>query len=443
MYVIQIPTNMPVIREDLSDLVYSTEAGKFKAIIKTIKKVHETGQPILVGTISVESNEKLSALLKAEKIPHEVLNAKNHAREAEIIAKAGEKGAVTIATNMAGRGTDIKLGEGVKELGGLFVMGTERHESRRIDNQLRGRAGRQGDPGKSQFFVSFEDDLMKRFCPDKVKTMIQSIGVVDDQAIRSKMFTRSIETAQKKVEGNNYDARKNLLDYDDVINEQREIIYIRRNEILESENIRERAYNSIKNSINNIVDSHIAPEGYLTDDDNKEIVEHINNSLIIKDHESLNEKDIKEKEIEEIKEIIYKKVISNYEEKIKDIPVEVVDEFEKAISLQIIDTSWVDHIASMEHLREGIGLRGYGQINPLQAYTKEGFELFEGLLSEIDDKIAVFLLRAQLRLDVERKQTLKEGNGSKKNKPTRVKKVGRNEPCPCGSGKKYKQCCGK
>ena len=445
MYVIQIPTNKPVIREDLADLVYSTEAGKFKAIIKTIKALHAKGQPILVGTISVESNEKLSALLKAEKIPHEVLNAKNHAREAEIIAKAGEKGAVTIATNMAGRGTDIKLGKDVKELGGLFVIGTERHEARRIDNQLRGRSGRQGDPGSSQFFVSFEDDLMKRFCSDKIKNLIQSVGVVDDQAIRSKMFTKSIETAQRKVEGNNFDARKTLLDYDDVINEQREIIYVRRNEILESEDIRKRAYESIKNSIKHIVESHIEPEGYLTDDDNKDIAEHINNSLIIIDKDEFKAKDFKGKSVEEVKELIYKKVIENYENKIKDIPVEVVAEFEKAISLQVIDTSWVDHIANLEHLREGIFLRGYGQINPLQAYTMEGFEAFEDLLVEIDDKIAVFLLRAQLRIDVERKQTLKEGNSkkAKKNKPTRVKKIGRNEPCPCGSGKKYKNCCGK
>ncbi len=443
MYVIQIPTNKPVIREDLPDLVYSTEAGKYKAIIKTIKKIHEKGQPILVGTISVEANEKLSALLKSEKIPHEVLNAKNHAREAEIIAKAGEKGAVTIATNMAGRGTDIKLGKGVKELGGLFVMGTERHESRRIDNQLRGRSGRQGDPGISQFFVSFDDDLMKRFCSDKIKRMIQGIGVVDDQAIRSKMFTKSIETAQKKVEGNNFDSRKTLLDYDDVINEQREIIYIRRNEILESDDIKQRAYESIKNSINNIVESHIAPEGYLTENDNKDIVEHINNSLIINEKDQFKAKDLEKKTIEQVKNLLYEKVIKNYENKIKDIPVEVVQEFEKAISLQIIDTSWVEHIATLEHLKEGVYLRGYAQVNPLQVYTMEGFEIFENLLREIDDKIAIFLLRAQLRLDVERKQTLKEGNGTRKNKPTKVKKIGRNELCPCGSGKKYKNCCGK
>ena len=218
MYVIQIPTNKPVIREDLADLVYSTEAGKYQAIVKTIKKIHETGQPILVGTISVENNEKLSAMLKKEGLKHEVLNAKNHAREAEIIAKAGEKGAITIATNMAGRGTDIKLGEGVKELGGLCVIGTERHESRRIDNQLRGRAGRQGDPGMSQFFVSFEDDLMRRFGTEKVKNMVMALGMVGDQAIRSKSLTKSIESAQKKVEGNNFDRRKNLLDYDNVVN---------------------------------------------------------------------------------------------------------------------------------------------------------------------------------------------------------------------------------
>ena len=381
MYVIQIPTNKPVIREDLADLVYSTEAGKYKAIVKTIKEIHKTGRPILVGTISVEANEHLSKLLKAEKIPHEVLNAKNHAREAEIIAKAGEKNAVTIATNMAGRGTDIKLAAGVRELGGLYVIGTERHESRRIDNQLRGRAGRQGDPGTTQFFVSFEDELMRRFGTDRIKGLVQSIGVVDDQAIRSKMFTRSIETAQKKVEGNNFDSRKSLLEYDDINNEQREVIYLKRNNILNEENIQELIYGIFKNTIDNFVDSHIAPEGYLTDKDNEDIIEFVNNNFL--NEKKLEKKDLKSKKIEEVKENIYNKIIADYEEKTKDIPVELISEFERSIPLQIIDEDWTEHLSTMDHLREGIGLRGYGQINPLQAYTKEGFEIFEEMLNNM------------------------------------------------------------
>ena len=273
MYVICIPTNKPVIREDLADLVYATEKGKYKAIINTVKEIHSKGQPILIGTISVESNEHLSGLLKKAGLPHEVLNAKNHEREAEIIAKAGEKGAITLATNMAGRGTDIKLGEGVKELGGLCVIGTERHESRRIDNQLRGRAGRQGDPGMSQFFVSFEDDLMRRFGTDRIKMMLQSLGVDDDMAIRSKTLTKSIETAQKRVEGNNYDIRKSLLDYDNVLNEQREIIYNKRNEIIDNESISQTVMDTFKETINVLCENHIAPEGHLTENDKSEIVE--------------------------------------------------------------------------------------------------------------------------------------------------------------------------
>ena len=282
MYVICIPTNKPVIREDLADLVYATEKGKYKAIINTVKEIHSKGQPILIGTISVESNEHLSGLLKKAGLPHEVLNAKNHEREAEIIAKAGEKGAITLATNMAGRGTDIKLGEGVKELGGLCVIGTERHESRRIDNQLRGRAGRQGDPGMSQFFVSFEDDLMRRFGTDRIKMMLQSLGVDDDMAIRSKTLTKSIETAQKRVEGNNYDIRKSLLDYDNVLNEQREIIYNKRNEIIDNESISQTVIDTFKETINVLCENHIAPEGHLTENDKSEIVEYVNTNFLKK-----------------------------------------------------------------------------------------------------------------------------------------------------------------
>lgn len=446
MYVIQIPTNKPVIREDLADLVYATEKGKYQAIINVIKEIHATGRPILVGTISVESNEKLSALLKKAGLKHEVLNAKNHEREAEIIAHAGEKNAITIATNMAGRGTDIKLGEGVKELGGLCVIGTERHESRRIDNQLRGRAGRQGDPGMSQFFVSFDDDLMRRFGTDKIKQLLISVGFTDEQSIRSKTFTRSIETAQKKVEGNNFDMRKSLLDYDNVMNEQREIIYARRNEILDQENISERTKETFTSAITDLVNNHIEPEGYLTENDKSEIVEYVNTNLVKKNKVD-NAEIIDMKKEDEVIKYLSNIVINDYEEKMKEVPEAVKDEFEKAIALRVIDNAWVEHISVMEHLREGIGLRGYGQSNPLQAYTMEGYELFDRLMQNIESNISVFLLKAEITQNTERKQTVRGNAGDGKYKvkrdPKRVQKIGRNDLCPCGSGKKYKNCCGK
>ena len=445
MYVIQIPTNKPVIRQDLPDLVYATEEGKYQAIINCIKEIHATGQPILVGTISVESNEHLSGLLKKAHLPHEVLNAKNHEREAEIIAKAGEKGAITIATNMAGRGTDIKLGEGVKELGGLYVIGTERHESRRIDNQLRGRSGRQGDPGVSQFFVSFEDDLMRRFGTEKIKNMLISLGIDGSQAIRSKTFTRSIETAQKKVEGNNFDMRKSLLDYDNVMNQQREIIYKRRNELLDKEDVTLDIEETFKNNVAALIDNHIDPEGYLTEADKIDILEDVNNNLLHKNKIELDE--IKDMRDEQVEDYLNEKILEDYKNKLKDIPIEVVNEFEKAISLRVIDEAWVDHISTMEHLREGIGLRGYGQTNPLQAYTQEGYQIFEKMEDSIDAKISTFLLKAQITQNITRKPVVegKENDGKEKAKhvPKKVTKVGRNDLCPCGSGKKYKQCCGK
>ena len=444
MYVICIPTNKPVAREDLADLVYSNEKGKYKAIINSVKLIHEEGRPILIGTISVESNERLSGLLKKAGLKHEVLNAKNHEREAEIIAHAGEKGAITLATNMAGRGTDIKLGEGVRELGGLYVIGTERHESRRIDNQLRGRAGRQGDPGTSQFFVSFEDDLMRRFGTDKIKLMLQNIGLTDDQSIRSKALTRSIETAQKKVEGNNYDIRKSLLDYDNVLNEQREIIYSRRNEIIDEESIHDRILETFKNTIKDLVEGHIPPENYLTEADFEDIVEYINTNFLKK--QNLKVDDVKDLKPEEVIEYIYNLVIKDYEKKMISSPL--MNEFEKAISLNVIDSNWVEHMSAMEHLKEGIGLRGYGQVNPVQAYTMEGFEMFDNFLAKIDNDIALFLLKAEVQQNVTRKQTLegnaKDGKEKVKAQPKHnTNKIGRNDPCPCGSGKKYKNCCGK
>ena len=443
MYVIEIPTNKPVVREDLPDLVYATSKGKYQAIINYIKEIHKTGQPILIGTISVEANEYLSGLLKKAGLKHEILNAKNHEREAEIIAKAGEVGAITLATNMAGRGTDIKLGDGVKELGGLCVIGTERHESRRIDNQLRGRSGRQGDPGKSQFFVSFEDDLMKRFGTDRIKAMLQNLGIDEGQAIRSKTLTKSIETAQKKVEGNNYDTRKTLLDYDNVLNEQREIIYERRNMILDEESIHQSVLEVFKNSITNLIESHYTTNDKLTEEDKSEVLEYVNTNYLKKKKISL--KDIENKKDSEIRDYIYDLIIKDYEEKMIETPV--MNEFEKAISLRIIDSNWVEHMNAMEHLKEGIGLRGYGQTNPIQSYTMEGFELFDKMLMNIEESTSQFLLKAEVRQNTERVQTIKgnanDGKEKIKSKPKKVVKVGRNDPCPCGSGKKYKQCCGK
>ena len=445
MYVISIPTNKPVIRVDETDLLYPGKEGKYSAIVKEIEKRHNAGQPVLVGTIAIETSEIISDLLKRKKIKHEVLNAKNHAREAEIIAKAGEKGSVTIATNMAGRGTDIKLGEGVKELGGLCVIGTERHESRRIDNQLRGRSGRQGDPGFTQFYVSFEDDLMVRFGSDKYKGTLANLGFTGEQAIRNKMFSKSVESAQKRVEGNNFDIRKQLLNYDDVMNNQREIIYEKRNEILDSESIHEMILKMFKDYIVDMVNGHLIESNHLTDNDYSEIVEASNENLLKKYRINLSE--INGKNPEEIIDFVYDNVLKDYEEKLADIPVEVVNEFEKSISLRVIDSHWMEHISTMSHLREGIGLRGYANENPLQAYTMEGYQLFDNMMNIINKEVSMYLLKSEVRHNIVRKEVAKKviTNESKDTvKITRKSnKVGRNEPCPCGSGKKYKQCCGK
>ena len=445
MYVIQIPTNKPVIRKDMADLIFATKKDKYNAIIKEIKERHATGQPVLVGTIAIETSELISNMLKKERIKHEVLNAKNHAREAEIIAKAGEIGSVTIATNMAGRGTDIKLGEGVKELGGLCVIGTERHESRRIDNQLRGRAGRQGDPGYTQFFVSFEDDLMVRFGTDRFKDLLQAAGLGTTINLRSKTMTRNVETAQKKVEGNNFDIRKSLLQYDDVMGRQREIMYERRNEILDSDSIHESIINLIKDHIYNLVMSHLVEQPELLEFDCSEICEYVNENLLRNSNMKLSE--IINKSKDEVIQILEDKIIGEYENKIKDLPEEIVNDFEKVIALRVIDTHWMEHINTMDHLKEGIGLRSYAQNNPLVEYTNEGFQLFDEMLDTINREITKYLLKAEIKQNLERKEVAKPTgtNDSKdKVKTTRkVEKIGRNEPCPCGSGKKYKQCCGK
>ena len=445
MYVIEIPTNLPVIRVDAADLIYSTKEEKYKAIIAEIKRRHEKGQPVLVGTIAIETNELLSSMLKKAHIKHEILNAKNHAREAEIIAKAGEKGSVTIATNMAGRGTDIKLGEGVKELGGLCVIGTERHESRRIDNQLRGRSGRQGDPGYSQFFVSFEDELMVRFGTDRFKSILEMAGLDSERNMRSKTITRSVETAQKRVEGNNFDARKHLLQYDDVMGKHREIMYARRNEILDNEDVHNYVINTMKELIELLVRRHTNEHGVILEADCNEIVEYVNENLLNNSNLKLSE--ILNKEINDIIDVIQSKVLKEYEEKIKELPDEIRKDFEKAISLQVIDNYWMEHINTMDHLREGVSLRGYANEDPLQAYIREGFELFDKMLDNICKDTTLYLLKAEIRQNLQAKQVKGSTNEAKdqgvKKTIKKGKKIGRNEMCPCGSGKKYKNCCGK
>ena len=446
MYVIEIPTNMPVIRVDAADLIYATKEEKYKAIIEEIRRRHEKGQPILVGTIAIETNELISGMLKKARIKHEVLNAKNHAREAEIIAKAGEKGSVTIATNMAGRGTDIKLGEGVRELGGLCVIGTERHESRRIDNQLRGRSGRQGDPGYSQFFVSFEDELMVRFGTDRFRSILEMAGLDSSRNMRSRTITRSVETAQKRVEGNNFDSRKHLLQYDDVMGKHREIMYARRNEILDNENIHDVVLGIISSHIEGFVRAHVNEKGNISEHDCDEIVEYVNENLLNKSNLKVSE--ILNKEIDVVNDTIITKVVKEYENKINELPIEIQNEFEKAITLQVIDHYWMEHINTMDHLREGVYLRGYANEDPLQAYIREGFEMFDRMLDNIDRDVTMYLLKAEIRQNLEAKQVKGQTNsGAEKVEKHRTvkstKKVGRNDPCPCGSGKKYKQCCGK
>lgn len=447
MYVIQIPTNKEIERIDAEDLVYATRGAKYKAIINFVKEKYEEGQPVLIGTIAIETSGLISNMLKQAHIPHEVLNAKNHEREAEIISKIGLNKSVTIATNMAGRGTDIKLSDEIRELGGLCVVGTERHESRRIDNQLRGRSGRQGDPGYTQFFVSMEDELMVRFGSDRIKVLMQQMGI-GEQAIRSKTITKSIGTAQARVEGNNFDVRKQLLQYDDVINSQREIIYERRNNILDSDSIHTETLESFRHHIEDLVNSHYIIDNELNDDDFNEIVEFANENLLQND---IEKSEIENLNKEEVIDTLYKKVIEEYEGKIKDIPDEVKDEFEKVITLQVIDNYWMEHINTMSHLREGIYLRGYGQEDPLHAYTVEGFNMFDSMLEKIDKDVTVFLLKAEIKKNepLERKTTKKikmitnEVKEETKKIPKKVSKINRNDACPCGSGKKYKNCCGK
>jgi len=449
MNVIEIPTNRPIARVDHPDLIYATMDGKFKAAAEDIRDRHQKGQPVLVGTVAIETSEIISDYLKKFGVPHNVLNAKNHEREAEIILNAGQKGAVTIATNMAGRGTDIKLGEGVKELGGLAVIGTERHESRRIDNQLRGRAGRQGDPGVTQFYLSLEDELMRRFGSDKMKATMERFGMDDSTPIQSRMVSRSVESAQKRVEGNNFDSRKRLLEYDDVLRQQREVIYTDRNAVLEQDNIRPLLENMLKNVIERAVVNYTRRD---EDDGTEEIsteglANFVEANLLPKGW--LTAADFEGKTSEEIELLIKDEVIQRYDEKEEEMSEEQMREFEKVILLRAIDTKWTEHIDAMDQLRQGIHLRAYGQNDPLTEYQSEGFYMFDTMMQAIEEDAAKYVMKAEIYRNLERQEVAKgqavnpKGEEAPKKQPIRKKKIGRNEPCPCGSGKKYKNCHGQ
>lgn len=444
--VLQVPTNRPNQRVDMPDVVYKSVEGKFKAVVEEIVQRHKNNQPVLVGTISIENSELVSDMLKRKGVQHKVLNAKYHAEEAEIISRAGEPGSVTIATNMAGRGTDILLGEGVPDLGGLHIIGTERHESRRIDNQLRGRAGRQGDPGSTQFYLSLGDELMKRFGADNVLSMMERLGFEEDQPIESKMITRAVESAQKRVEGNNFDVRKVVLQYDDVMNQQREIIYKQRRELLESDNIKQIVLDMIKPVIERVVEAHTAdeiPENW----ELQEVAEYVNSKLL--DEGALTKDDLWGKEPHEMTEYIFERVLTKYNEREEAIGPEMVREFEKVIALRAVDSKWMDHIDAMDQLRQGIHLRAYGGTDPLREYQFEGYEMFNAMVASIQEEVAMYLMKAQIETNQERQAVVDEDKISTSGDPVekrpvhRGEQIGRNDPCPCGSGKKYKHCHGQ
>lgn len=452
MDVVCIPTNMPVIRKDLNDIVYQTEAAKFRAVVKDVVEAHEKGQPVLVGTVNIEISEMLGSMLKREGVKCEVLNAKNHKREAEIVAKAGEKGAVTIATNMAGRGTDIKLGEGVVELGGLKIIGTERHESRRIDNQLRGRSGRQGDPGESRFYLSLEDDLLRLFGSERTADMIKKLGLPEDEPIEAKMLTKSIENAQKKVEGNNFSARKRLLDYDKVMNEQREIIYAQRKEVLLNADLKDNILNMVKAVITRSADAVCLNDDDPTDWDMTEFNELIRPYFGFEDMYILSDEDIQTITKEKLIERVYIDSIAIYDAKEAEYGAEMMRELERVITLKVVDTKWMAHIDDMDQMRQGIMLRALAQRDPLIEYQFISYDMFEELSNNIQNDIVKTLFHIKIvtpEQGIEREQVAKPTSTNKDESAggtTRVRKepkVGRNDPCPCGSGKKYKQCCGR
>ena len=447
MDVIEIPTNKPVARIDYDDAVYMTKKEKFRAVVEEIKESHEKNQPVLVGTITIETSELLSKMLKREGIKHQVLNAKFHELEAEIVAHAGEAGTVTIATNMAGRGTDIKLDEASREAGGLKIIGTERHESRRIDNQLRGRAGRQGDPGESRFYISLEDDLMRLFGSEKLMTMFKSLGVAENEQIEHKMLSSAIEKAQKKIEANNYGIRKNLLDYDQVNNEQREIIYKERRRVLDGESMRDAIFKMIYDTVDNTVDMCIGEDAEPEDWDLNEL-----NGLLLPmiPLEPIEHETVQKMKKNELKQMLKEKAVKLYEEKETDFPQEEqIRELERVVLLKVIDQKWMDHIDDMDQLRQGIGLQAYGQRDPKVEYKMAAYEMFNDMLASIQQDTLRLLFHVRVEQKIEREQvakvtgTNKDDSGPKKAYQRSEKKVYPNDPCPCGSGKKYKQCCGR
>ena len=447
--VIVIPTNKPVQRIDQSDMVYKNQSGKYKAIVEEIVKSHEKGQPVLVGTASVDKSEYISSLLKKRGIKHQVLNAKYHAQEAEIISHAGELGMVTIATNMAGRGTDIKLGEGVREAGGLKVLGTERHESRRIDNQLRGRSGRQGDPGESIFFISLEDDLMRIFGSEKIQGIIDKLGLEETEAIESKMVTKAIENAQKKVEGNNFDIRKNLLGYDDVMNLQREVIYRQRTEVLEGKNLKEQIEGMIQEVISDAVNSHLSGDVQDIEAEIKTLLQYLEEICL--PHGIVTVQELADLSNEKIKDKLTETVMNIYKGKELEFGEEQLREIERVVLLRVVDQKWMAHIDNMDHLKQGMGLRAYKQQDPIQAYQMEGSAMFEEMIEGIKLETVKFLFHVRVERPVEREKVAEETSASHgeddkslKKEPVRNDhKFGRNDLCPCGSGKKYKNCCGR
>ena len=468
MEVVVIPTNKPLIRERMPDKVYRDEDSKFDAVVEDIAERYEKGQPVLVGTVDIAKSEELSRRLKRKNIPHNVLNAKNHEREADIIKAAGQKKSVTIATNMAGRGTDIVLGDGVKERGGLHVIGTERHESRRVDNQLRGRSGRQGDPGSSQFYVSLEDDLLRLFGSDNIGAIMDKLGMEDGEAIENKMINRSLEKAQQKVEGRNFEMRKAILKYDDIMNKQREVIYEQRNQVLQSEDLKEKVMRMLNKVIEDVVEMHLSEEIHPDDWDLEGMVNHLHQFRFAED---IKEEDLRDKTRDEIEE--YLKAIGQkaYEEKEEKLGKDLFNQVGKSIALRVIDRKWMSHLDNMEELRQGIGLRAYGQKDPLTEYKFESFDMFNEMTSSIREDIitTIFMIEVEddridndpimdQRLNYKQKDILAQNqqkqqkrqkqqtNNKKQTKQQPVVKPdepGRNDPCPCGSGKKYKRCCGR
>ncbi|HGC8394491.1 TPA: preprotein translocase subunit SecA [Streptococcus agalactiae] len=450
MRVIPIPTNRPVQRIDHSDLLYPTLDSKFRAVVADVKERYEQGQPVLVGTVAVETSDLISRKLVAAGVPHEVLNAKNHFKEAQIIMNAGQRGAVTIATNMAGRGTDIKLGEGVRELGGLCVIGTERHESRRIDNQLRGRSGRQGDPGESQFYLSLEDDLMRRFGTDRIKVVLERMNLAeDDTVIKSKILTRQVESAQRRVEGNNYDTRKQVLQYDDVMREQREIIYANRREVITAErDLGPELKGMIKRTIKRAVDAHSRSDKNTAAE---AIVNFARSALL--DEEAITVSELRGLKEAEIKELLYERALAVYEQQIAKLKdPEAIIEFQKVLILMVVDNQWTEHIDALDQLRNSVGLRGYAQNNPIVEYQSEGFRMFQDMIGSIEFDVTRTLMKAQIH-EQERERasqhatTTAEQNISAQHVPMNNESpeyqgIKRNDKCPCGSGMKFKNCHG-